>query len=142
LYNDTDDNTDINNGVNNDVNTNNINIEMSKAIETTELNKQYEINNLNCEEYFVFKKVILLDKVVYLNDYIANLEKNILSLFKYNLIYKNNEIIIYNIVDTEYYLLNLLIHINTLLEITKIEIISDFRLQFVKSNIYKKLILF
>lgn len=124
---------------------NNIDVDTTDTTDTTnasEAIEQLDINNLHCDENFVFKKTFFFNKTMYLYDYIDNIEKNILPSFKCNLIYKNNEISMYNIVDTEYYLTNLLIHINTLLEITKIEIISDFRSQFVKSNIYEKLILF
>ena len=85
----------------------------------------------------------LFDKTIYLDDYIDNLEKTILSTFKYDLIYKNDEIMIYNINDTEGHLRNLLIHINASSnKIVKIELISESRSQFIKSPIYEKFILF
>ena len=100
-------------------------------------------DNSDNEENFVFKKVILFDKTIYLDDYIDNLEKTILSTFKYDLIYKNDEIMIYNINDTECHLTNLLIHINAYsTKIIKIELISESKSQFIKSPIYEKIILF
>jgi hypothetical protein len=104
-------------------------------------NSDNKENNSDNDENFVFKKIILFDKTIYLDNYIDNLEKIILSTFKYDLIYKNNEIMIYNINDTQSHLTNLLIHINSLNEISKIEIISESRSQFMKSAIYEKLIL-
>ena len=110
---------------------------------TNSNNNTNNTDNSDNEENFVFKKVILFDKIIYLDDYIDNLEKTILSTFKYDLIYKNDEIMIYNINDTECHLTNLLIHINAYsTKIVKIELISESKSQFIKSPIYEKIILF
>ena len=110
--------------------------ETNSSIDETNNSKDEITNGGN----FIFKKIILFDKIIYLDDYINNLKQNVLSMFKYDLVYKNNEILIYNINDMECHLTNLLIHTNVFsTEIIKIEIISESSSQFIKLDIYKKL---
>lgn len=89
----------------------------------------------------IFNNTFICDKNYDQAEFINNLEKNLINL-DCDLIYKNDEIIIYNIIDAECYLSNLIVFVDEQKKITKIKIISNPRSEFIKSNIYKKIILF
>lgn len=89
----------------------------------------------------IFNKCFVPNKNINLSFFINNIENMKMTSLKYNVIYKNNEIIIYTINDKNCFLTNILVYIdNDIKNILKINVISDIRSDFVKSNIINQLI--
>jgi len=120
---------------------NDIDCEQSKNNNENNYQNNNDIFEQEINDNFIFNKSYILNKNTDLEFFINNIKSIEQTVFKYNIIYKNDEIIIYTINDKNFFLTNLLIYIDIdMKNILKINIISDIRSDFIKSNTINKLI--
>lgn len=117
-------------------------VDVVDVVDVVDIDFEYnEVNNEENNDNNIFNESYILHKNTDLAFFINNIESIETSLFKYNIIFKNNEIIIYTINDKNFFLTIMLIYIDVdMKNILKINIISDIRSDFIKSDTINKLI--